>query len=138
MKINTDNLQVNKYGTNANIKAHILDKQTMKSLKFSENYYEGTDHEQYSPYWYLNKYINLPKKYKGTEISFNVNIYKDTEEIGIDVLDEAFGQPYDYQLILDKSPNFELALIVQEQVEHFMAKLQKAGVISGHNVGDYI
>jgi hypothetical protein len=54
------------------------------------------------------------------------------------VLDEDFGQPYDYQYMLKKNPNFEPYLIIKEQVEEYMKYLQDNGVLSGHEYGDYI
>ena len=71
-------------------------------------------------------------------ISFNVSIPKDNSDIQIDVLDEAFCQPYDYQYMLDKNPEFEPALVVKEQVEDWMKYLQDNEVISGHVYGEYI
>ena len=63
---------------------------------------------------------------------------KNNSDIQIDVLDEAFCQPYDYQYMLDKNPNFEPALVVKEQVEDWMKYLQNNEVISGHVYGEYI
>ena len=61
-------------------------------------------------------------------------------DIRIDVLDEDFCQPYDYdyQSMLHKNPTFEPALIVYEQVEELMEYLQSKGVLSGHVKGEYI
>lgn len=72
------------------------------------------------------------------EISFSVTIPKNGDDIRIDVLDEAFLQPYDYQRILSDHPDHETALIVQEQVERWMDYLQEGGVLSGHIRGEYI
>lgn len=131
-------VKVNKYNTNEKINGHILSDDKMKEIGFSKNYYEGTDYEQYCPYWFYHTEIVLPKKYKGIDITFNIDIYKDTEEVRIYVLDEDFCQPYDYQYMLSKSPKFKLALIVKEKVEEIMERLQECGVISGHVYGEYI
>ena len=56
----------------------------------------------------------------------------------IDVLDEDFLQPYDYQEILRRDPHHKLALNVLHQVENWMEELQTAGVLSGHKRGEYI
>lgn len=84
--------------------------------------------------------ITFPRepRYKGFDISFNVSIPKDGSDIRIDVLDEDFCQPYDYQSMLHKNPTFEPALIVYEQVEEFMEYLQSKGALSGHIKGEYI
>ena len=69
-------------------------------------------------------------------------IIKATIESGggknIQVIDEDFGQPYDYQYMLENNPNFTLALLVRKCVEEQMQKLQDAGILSGHNKYDYI
>ena len=87
---------------------------------------------------FLSWYLFSTKKYKKIDISFSVSIPKEISDIRIDVLDEDFCQPYDYQRILNKNPNFELALIVLEQVEEYMEYLQSKGVLSGHVKGEYI
>ena len=131
---------VNSNGVNKLIKATILSDEEMKRIGFNKNYYEGTDHEEYSPYWYFLRWIQFPKenKYKNWEISFSVSIPKDGSDIRIDVLDEDFGQPYDYQSMLRKNPNSEPCLIIKEQVEEYMKYLQDNGVLNGHKYGEYI
>ena len=81
---------------------------------------------------------SILKKYKGIEITFNVTIPQNGDDIAIDILDKEFHQPYDYQLILANNPHHEFARIVQKQVEDWMAYLQEKGVISGHIQGEYI
>lgn len=126
-----EEVKVNSHGTNSKIKAHILSDEEMKEIGFT-NYYE--------PNWYFCKSIKFPKetRYKGFDISFSVSIPKDGSDIRIDVLDEDFCQPYDYQSMLRKNPTFEPALIVYEQVEEWMEYLQSKGVLSGHVKGEYI
>ena len=98
-------VELNSHGVNKLIKATILSDEKMKEIGFHKNYYEGTKHEKYSPYWYFSRTLELPKdkKYHGFEISFNVNIPKDGSDIRIDVLDEDFCQPYDYQYMLENN-----------------------------------
>lgn len=133
-------VELNSHGVNKLIKATILSDEKMKEIGFHKNYYEGTKHEKYSPYWYFSRTLELPKdkKYHGFGISFNVNIPKDGSDIRIDVLDEDFCQPYDYQYMLEEDPSFEYALLVKEQVEKWMEYLQNNGVLSGHVYGEYI
>lgn len=90
--------------------------------------------------WFFCKSIKFPNKprYKTFDVEFSVTIPKDGRPISIDVIDEDFGQPYDYQYMLSQTPNFEPCLIVQEQVEKWMDYLQDAGVLSGHVAGEYI
>lgn len=126
-----EEVEVNSHGVNAKIKAHILPYEEMKSIGFT-NYYE--------PNWYFCRSIKFPKetRYRGFDISFNISIPKDGSDICIDVLDEDFCQPYDYQMILNRNPTFPTALIVLDQVEQYMEYLQSKGVLSGHVKGEYI
>ena len=125
------NVEVNSNGVNKLIKYNILSDEKMKEIGF-------TDHSKDN--WYFCRIIKFPntKEYRGFDISFNVSIPKDNSDIRIDVLDEDFCQPYDYQYMLDKNPKFEPCLIVKEQVEKWMRYLQDNGVISGHVYGEYI
>ena len=123
------NVEVNSNGVNKLIKYNILSDEKMRDIGFTD-YAEDT--------WYFCRMIKFPKGHRGLDISFNVSIPKDNSDIQIDVLDEAFCQPYDYQYMLDKNPEFEPALVVKEQVEDWMKYLQDKGVLSGHVYGEYI
>lgn len=126
-------MNLNKNGVNAAIKAKVLSDAEMRKIGF-------TDYNE--KVWYFSRIIKLPKnRYRNIEISFNVSIdkkYKSQDDLRIDVLDEDFLQPYDYQNMLERNPHFELALIVKEQVEDHMKYLQDNGVLSGHIYGEYI
>lgn len=134
------NIEVNSNGTNKAIKATILSDERMKEIGFHKNYYEGTDHEQYSPYWWFTKSIKFPKekRWRGTFIDFDVKIPKDGSDIEIVTLDMYFCWPYDYQEILNRNSKNECANIVKEQVEMWMKYLHDEGVLSGHVYGEYI
>ena len=125
-----EKVEVNSNCVNAKIKAHILSEKEMREIGFTE----------YNKEWHFRRSITFPRepRYKGFDISFNVSIPKDGSDIRIDVLNEDFCQPYDYQSILNKNPTFELALIIYEQVEKWMEYLQSKGVLSGHVKGEYI
>ena len=124
-------VEVNSHGVNKLIKATILSDKEMREIGFTD-YRKDT--------WFFNKLIKFPntKRYRSFEISFSVSIPKDGSDIRIDVLDEDWCQPYDYQYMLDKNPKFEPCLIVKEQVEEWMKHLQDKGVLSGHVYGEYI
>lgn len=124
-------VETNKYGTNKAIIYTILSDDEMRKIGF-------TDYNK--PHWYFSKLIKFPKdkKYKGFEISFGVTIPKNGEELRIDVLDEDFCQPYDYQNMLNDNPYFEPCLIIKEQVEEWMKYLEEQGVLHGHKYGEYI
>lgn len=126
-----EEVEINSNYVNAKIKAHILSDEKMKEIGFTD--YSKTT-------WFFCRSIKFPKevRYKGFDISFNVSIPKDGSDIRIDVLDEDFCQPYDYQSMLHKNPTFKPALIVYEQVEEWMEYLQSKGVLSGHIKGEYI
>lgn len=134
------NVEVNSSGVNKLIKYNILSDEEMERIGFHKNYYEGTDHEQYSPCWWFSRSIKFPKekRWKSVEIGFDVKIPKDGSDINIMILDMDFCQPYDYQYILKRSPQNECANIVKEQVEEWMKYLQDEGVLSGHVYGEYI
>lgn len=135
-----EEIKVNSNGVNTKIKYHILSDEKMKEIGFFKNYYEGTDHEKYSPYWYFTKTIQFPKEkqWKNIDIEFAVHIPKDDSDLDIMVLDMDFCQPYYYQLILSHNKNAPCAKIVNEQVEKWMEYLQDNGVLSGHVKGEYI
>jgi len=125
-------VKLNKNGVNANIKAHILNDKEMRKIGFTD-YNNNT--------WYFCRIFNdfKPKRSYSNQISFNVSINKkDPEDLRIDILDENFCQPYDYQAILERNSTFKPALQVKEFVETWMKYLQDNGVLSGHEYGEYI
>ena len=124
-------VEVNSHGVNVKIKASILSDDKMREIGF-------TDYAK--DRWYFCRMIKFPnnKQYRNFEVSFSVTIPKDNSDISIDVLDEAFCQPYDYQSMLHRNPEFKTALIVKEQVEEWMKFLDEHGVLTGHIPGEYI
>lgn len=116
-------VKLNSNYVNAKIKAHILSDDKMREIGFTDRSKDA---------WYFCK------GFDDIDISFNVTIPKNGDDIRIDVLDEAFLQPYDYQYILRVNPNHKVAKLIQERVEKHMKDLQDAGVLSGHQYGEYI
>lgn len=115
----------NKNGSNAKIKVHVLPEEKMREIGF-------TDHNPDT--WFYFKTV-----YPKGEISFSVSVKKDNpDDWRIDVLDEDFCQPYDYQAILRDNPRASIPLAVRNEVEKHMKILTDAGVISGHEYGEYI
>lgn len=88
-----EKIKVNRNCVNAKIQAHILSEPEMRKIGF-------TDHAKDN--WYFCRMLRFPKKklYRNFDVSFSVTIPKNRDDIRIDVLDEAFLQPYDYQRIL--------------------------------------
>ena len=127
-----DDIKLNKHGVNAKIKATILSDAEMRDIGFTDYAKER---------WYFCRTIKFPnvKRYKGFDISFSVSITKNNpDDLRIDVLDEDFCQPYDYQMMLDKDTNLEPCLIVKKQVEEWMKFVIYKGVLSVHEHGEYI
>lgn len=116
---------------NINIQSHLLSEEKMREIGFTDFVKDR---------WFYSRTVQFPreKRYRGFEISFDVTIPKNGDRLKIDVIDEDFGQPYDYQYMLNKNSQFEPALIVFEFVEKQMEYLQQQGVISGHIYGEYI
>jgi hypothetical protein len=127
-----EDIKLNKHGVNAKINATILPDKDMRKIGFTD-YCKDT--------WYFCRMIKFPniRRYKGFEVSFNVSIKKsNSNDLQIDILDEAWCQPYDYQTMLERDKSFEPCLVVKEQVEEWMKYLQDNGVLSGHEHGKYI
>lgn len=54
------------------------------------------------------------------------------------MLDENFGQPYDYQWLLSQNPDFAYARRVAANVERELRVLADAGVLVGWKEGMYV
>jgi len=116
-------ITLNKNHNNAKIKVNILSDEQMKDIGF----YDCKDH------WYFSKFLSIK------DISFNVMIDKKTKDFRIDVLDELFCQPFDYQYLLESNKGKrETCLKVQKEVEQWMQYLKDAKVIENHEYGEYI
>ena len=116
---------LNKNHNNAAISVTLLPEEEMRKLGFTDFMKDR---------WYYCKPVN-----KRGDISFNLTIPKDNPDgWKIDVLDEDFCQPYDYQYMLSQGSTNEVAKAVDENVEKEMQRLTDAGVISRHSYGDYI
>lgn len=120
-KINFD-VPLTKRKQNAVIQANILDDKKMREIGF-------TDYSKDS--WYYCRDIGL-------DISFNVSINKKMSEIKIDVLDEYFLQPFDYQAQIQDGRNDDFINNINKQVQEQMKYLMDTGVITGYRMGDYI
>lgn len=75
----------------------------------------------------------------GMDIPTRLELLNEGEiPVGIDVLDEDFGQPYDYQWILSQNPDFAYARQVAANVERELRVLADAGVLVGWKEGMYV
>jgi hypothetical protein len=116
-------VKLDKNGLNKKIKHNLLQDDQMKVLGFTNMVKE---------HWYY---------YKGLsgEITLNISIPNTkNKRLEINVLDESFLQPYDYQTILENNPQHFLANKIKGLVEDEMERLQVAGVITGFERGMYI
>ena len=77
------------------------------------------------------------------DITFNLTIDKKTRKATVEVLDENYCQPYDYQHMIylaiheNRQPN-EMAIVVHSKVQEKMKQLMEDGIIAGYNENDYI
>lgn len=118
-------VEINEHGNNAAIKVHILDEATMKLNGFK---WVHTLKE-----WYFCQRVHV-------DITFNMSI-KSEDDWQIDILDECFLQPYDYQYLLEKYSNdinTRVLEIVKKNVDEIMDSFVHKGIISGWEVGDYV
>lgn len=70
------------------------------------------------------------------DITLNIQLEDDSYKI--DVLDESFLQPYDYQFILSVYPEFMFAKKVKASVENILCELQNKKILENYTKGQYI
>ena len=118
--------ELNKNGNNKNIKIHLLPDKEMRELGFTD-YQKG--------HWYFCRSLCF-------NIIFAISINKkEPEDFRIDVLDDDFFQPYDYQFMLFSKAYSEynpVAIKVYDEIEKWMEYFKEKGIISGHEKGEYI
>lgn len=120
--------QVNKYQTNVLLQGHVKSASEMIEYGFRRIEHETVD----VPYWSYCTWL-VPKY----GIEFDLSLYDDGL-VRIDVLDDDFGQPYDYQKLLDSDPYYMFPRQVFWEVDELMHKLQDDGFISGYHTGMYV
>lgn len=117
-------VEINEHGNNAAIKVHILDDATMKRNGFRRFITEEDK-------WWI--FCNRVHK----DITFNLRIY-DRGDWAIDIIDENFCQPYDYQAMYERGNHMSFVLTVMKNVNEIMDSFVHKGIISGWEVGDYV
>lgn len=126
-KIINYDVPLNENHNNANIKINILEEYRMRELGFTD-YCKDT--------WYYCTRVIDKKKFI---VTFNLSINKQNpKDFTIDILDEDFLQPYDYQAGIKMSPDFKPYLQVHRKVQKIMKYLIESGIIENYNLGDYI
>ena len=121
VKINKD-VPLDSKGNNENIKFRIIKEDAMKACGFGHTYGK----------WIYSLGIT-------DTISLNITINDDCSG-EIQILDEDFMQPYDFQgMILEKGDKTNAtALTVQKRVYSILNDFSFMGIINGWNYGDYI
>lgn len=113
-----------KHQNNAALSMHSLDDVTMRELGFTD---------LRKGYWYLCRRVSAD-----SDITLNVRISKDGHDWRIDVLDECFCQPYDYQYLLSVNPTLDYANNVADECEKWYRRLSEWGLLSGWHEGMYV
>ncbi len=116
-------VEINEHGNNAAIKVHILDWDSMNAI--------GFHWDDIFQRWFFWKSV-----YKD-DITFNMTI-KNEDDWRIDILDEDFLQPYDYQAMYESGVHIPVIMSVMKNVNEIMDSFVHKGIISGWEVGDYI
>lgn len=116
--------KVDETGLSLAIQFHVRPESEMLAAGFRIPY-EGADH------YYLCRMVE-------SDISMNVTVPMDGSRGRIDVLDEEFCQPYDYQHMLSQRPHHPFATKVKDKVDDEMERLVEAKILSGWSRGDYI
>lgn len=121
-----EELVINKNGNNIKIRCHVLPDDDMRKFGFSDH------RDGWWAYW-------RPILRKFNNIQFMISINKtDPSDYKIDILDDNYGQPYDYQEMMLSMPDFQLPFEIDDGVELLMQELADAGIVSGHVKGEYI
>lgn len=120
----TANVSLNDNGNNTLLSMHPVDDETMRELGFIDRDGDG---------WYLCRPVS-----DDSDITLNVIIDTEDDDWRIDVLDERYLQPYDYQMILNANPDRAYARMVADKCEEWFRKLSDAGVLDGWKPGMYV
>ena len=113
--------EVDERGQNKNLRFHIINEHLMESVGFKHTH----------DFWLLYDCIDC--------ISINILI-KDNGVGVIDVLDDEFCQPYDFQqMILEKGDNApKMAIEIQRKLYTILDSMKTFGILEGWEWGDYV
>ena len=113
-----------KHQNNAALGVNILPDAEMRAYGFTDHVPEE---------WYLCRKVSED----GTT-TLNLTIAKDGSDWVVDVLDECFLQPYDYQGLLERNPDNGDARAVADECERQYRLLTEAGILTGWHEGMYV
>lgn len=125
-----ENAKANGLGTNEKLKFDHTDADKLRKFGFLMF---GSIFD-IPPHWHWHGFVT---KSVSLDINYYVKPYKGAQ-LQILTIDEDYCQPYDYQYLLKNNPHLDYALRVFERVEAHMKLLADAGIISGHEYGEYI
>lgn len=123
-RFSIEDVAYTKHHNNAALSMHPLEDATMRKLGFTD---------LRKGYWYLCRSVS-----PDSDTTLNVRIAKDGHDWQIDVLDENFCQPYDYQYLLSVNPTSDYANNVADECEKWFRKLSEWGLLSGWHEGMYV
>ena len=113
-----------KHCDNAALGVNILSDAEMRALGFTDHVPEK---------WYLCGRVS-----ERGDITLNLTIAKDGSDWELDVLDESFLQPYDYQGPLERNPDNGYARAVADECERQYRLLTEAGILTGWHEGMWV
>lgn len=118
------NVKLTRHCNNAALGVNILPDAEMRALGFTDHVPEK---------WYLCRRVS-----ERGDITLNLTIAKNGSDWMLDVLDENFLQPYDYQWLLERDPNNTYARAVADECERQYRLLTEAGILTGWHEGMWV
>lgn len=124
MRSDHTNVKLTRHCNNAALGVNILSDAEMRALGFTDHVPEK---------WYLCRRVS-----EHGDITLNLTIAKNGSDWMLDVLDENFLQPYDYQWLLERDPNNTYARAVADECERQYRLLTEAGILTGWHEGMWV
>lgn len=131
-----EDVEVNKYHTNALLKFHVQNDEIMKANRFNQRN-DGT--------WSYFKTIKVTDptlpKHERKKYGLNLCLYITVDNdniLNVQLLDDDFCQPYDYQYLESHGYGNVYTKQAREFVEKELTALQNANIISGFTPGMYV
>lgn len=124
-------VHLDKNGLNKRIRFHVRDDATMKKAGF--HLINGV--------WSFSRTFKIRKDEHDRhplELCLWIRYDVASGKLHIDMLDDDFCQPYDWQRMLADGSTNPYALKSRDVIENAMAELARTGIISGHLRGEYI
>lgn len=120
---------VNRNMNNVALKFNVIDDDRMRAASFERI----VPRDGRPAYWCHDKRV----KYMDLHCSLVIRVYDDGSWT-LDVLDNDFCQPYDYQAMLERDPTFVFAGKIRDGVEQRLAYLRNQGILENWDFGAYV